>query len=280
MNTKVILEFGCNHQGEIERAKRMINDACALGIWAVKFQKRDIEAIPDDIKIKPRSFENSFGTNYYEHRKALEFNKNQLLELKRYANSKDIVFICSAFDEKSIYDLIDIGCEYIKLPSQLYSDFQLKTILSKNKKKYKYKIILSTGMHSWEEIVNNDWKECVDILMHCISVYPHQLKEMNLIIMQKLMNIAKGRKFEPGYSSHDFKGIGIPYAIYSGAKYIERHYTTDKNLKGSDHKTVSSDYAEMKNIIEEINLAESILGDEKRECSQKEKETRKIYRGF
>lgn len=280
MKTKLILEFGCNHQGDISIAKKMIDEAADLNVWAVKFQKRDMDSIPKEVAQKPRDLRNSFGITYLEHRKVLEFDAEQLKYLKSYIESKNLVFICSAFDEKSIDDLINIDCKYIKLPSQLYSNNLLKNKLLEYKRKNKIKILLSTGMHSYDEIINNDWLINVDYLFHCISVYPNYLQEMNLIFLNCLSKLSDKYHFMPGYSSHDFEGQGIGYAIIAGAQIIERHYTLSKTMKGPDHGTVSSDYEEMQKIIKKIEESEEILGNEKRECSQKEMVTRKIYRGF
>jgi sialic acid synthase SpsE len=280
INTKIILEIGCNHQGDIDMAKVMIDEAAMLKVWAVKFQKRDIESIPDELKHKPRNFSNSFVETYYKHRKALEFDCDQLMALKLYAESKGLIFICSAFDEKSVNDLISIDCRYVKLPSQLYSNDELKKLLLSYKKQNRIKVLLSTGMHSHDEIINNDWLDNADYLFHCISIYPHYLKEMNLIFLNCLSKLSENHNFIPGFSSHDYRGEGIRYAVIAGAKIIERHYTLNKNLKGSDHSTVSSDFEEMERIIKEIKEAEDILGDEKRICSDNEKSVRLVYRGF
>jgi sialic acid synthase SpsE len=100
---------------------------------------------------------------------------------------------------------------------------------------------------------------------------------MNLNTLKKLDKIIKGNV---GYSSHENEGYGIPYAIVAGAKYIERHFTLDKEWKGSDHGTVSSDPKEIEKIIADIKWIERILGDEDRKCYLKERQVRKIYRGF
>ncbi len=280
MKTKIILETGCNHQGEIEIAKRMIKAAAMLGVWAIKFQKRDIESISEDVKLKPRDMSNSFGHNYYEHRKALEFDTSQLLELKIYAENCGLVFMCSAFDEQSIKDLIYIGCQWIKLPSQLYSDLYLKLLLIDLREKHNFKILVSTGMHDFSEITNSQWKNNADIIFHCVSIYPHDIAKSNLSTIANLINLTRDTRTKIGYSSHDKDGKAIPYAICSGAEYVERHFTLDKTMKGNDHATVSSDREDMKRIIESINIVEAALGDYQREVSEDEKKVRKIYRGF
>lgn len=272
MKTKVILEMGCNHNGDIEIAKKMIDEAEKLGVWAVKFQKRDVEAIPEKIKNKPRDLVNSYGTTYYTHRKALEFSMDIIKELKEYSKKKGLVFACSVFDLNSYNQIKDIGVEYIKLPSQLLLD----TSFHSKKCSRNHKIIVSTGMHDQEEILRSPWKQDADIVMHCISVYPCLSKNLNLNTIELLRYEWLS---EVGYSSHDYHGHGIHAAVLCGAKYIERHFTLDNSMKGSDHSTVSSDPVEMAYIMERIKTAETMKGG-KRELTQQEKMIRKTYRGF
>lgn len=279
MKTKIILEFGCNHQGDLNIAVDMINQASLLGVYGVKFQKRDIESMPEELKQKPRDPDTSFGKNYYEHRKALEFSSEQLFDLKEYAENKGIVFSCSAFDLESAYKIAELDCKHIKLPSQLYSDKRLQKQLAIMKETFGLHISVSTGMHNYEEVVNNEWLNIADVIYHCISIYPCELKEMNLSFIAALNHMAHDNAYKVGYSSHDTGGLGIKHAVIAGADYIERHFTLDKKMKGSDHSTVSSDYGEMQRIIEDIKMAEEILGN-KRECNEGERATRKIYRGF
>lgn len=275
IRTKIILETGCNHQGLFDIVVQMIEEAKKIGnIWGMKFQKRDIESIPDKVKIKKRDLKNSFGINYYEHRKVLEFSVEQMKKLKKITEENNMEFICSAFDSKSINDLISIDCKYIKLPSQLFTNENLRKQLLKNKN---YKILVSTGMHEWEEINDNPWLNEADIIFHCVSTYPAKITEMNLDTIRQLKDITN---CDIGYSSHENEGYGIKFAVFAGATYIERHFTMNTELKGSDHGTVSSEPHEIERIISEIKWVEKILGTQERLCKLKEKQVRKIYRGF
>jgi sialic acid synthase SpsE len=113
--------------------------------------------------------------------------------------------------------------------------------------------------------------KAADVLMHCISQYPAQLKQCNFAWMN--LNPYNG------YSSHEKNGDAIKFAVASGIKYIERHFTLDKKDKGSDHK-MSSDIEEMQRIIKEIQIVEDILGDGKRNLSADELTLGKYYRSF
>ena len=278
MRTKIILELCCNHQGSINIAKQMIDDAHLLGAWGVKLQKRDVEAIPDKLKNTTRSPLNSFGGTFYEHRKALEFSVKQMLELKEYIESKKMRSLVSVFDELSAKQMLAVGYEYIKLPSQLYSNENLVKLISDKTKK----LIGSTGMHTLNEISEFKYNDCYNILFFCRSLYPCNLSEIKLGNFLKFKNIInkQTKKTKIGYSSHDIEGIGIKYAVLLGAEFIERHYTMDKTWIGSDHSTVSSDFEETQKIIKEIEYIETVVKIESENLDESEKKIRLKYRGF
>lgn len=275
MKTKIILELGCNHQGSTTIAKQMIDVAALLGVWAVKFQKRDIESIPDHIKNQKRNINNSFGTTYYEHRAALELSIEKMRELSLYSRSKGIVPIVSCFDAASVHDMVEIF-EYIKLPSQLLFDYDMLHAINQHKK---IKTMASTGMHTIQEI---RYKPCPhEVLFYCRSIYPCSLEDVSLSTFMYLRSFSeKNYGCDIGYSSHDKRGEAIPYFVVLGAKYIERHFTLDKTMKGSDHSTVSSEPDEIIKIQEIIGLAERMKGDVLyNRLSVAEEKTRKVYRG-
>ncbi len=275
METRIILELCCNHQGSKQIAKRMIDEAVELNCWGVKFQKRDIESMPEEQKSMPRNSGNSFGPTYYEHRKALEFDTHEMLELKKYAEKKGLKAIVSVFDMVSAKEMVDIGFEYVKLPSQLYTNIKMVKFLGKSDSK----LIGSTGMHTLNEIKHFHYNYQYDIIMFCRSIYPCNLQEISFGNFTALQKMLDWEIIDFGYSSHDQEGQGIKYAVVLGAKYIERHYTLDKTWKGSDH-SISSDFEEMKKIIKEIEFIEKYINVRSFELSEKEKKVRKRYRGF
>jgi sialic acid synthase SpsE len=273
MRSKIIAELCYNHNGDISKAKELIKEAAKLKLWAVKFQKWDIEGFSDDVKnIKRNDPEHDFGNIYYEHRKSLEFSIEQLIELKEYTEKKGLVFICSGKDLFSCKQLIEeLKVEWIKLPSQRYHNHDIWTYLHNKKKTHNFKVIVSTGMITGQQIKKSAWIKEADVFMHCISLYPAELRDCNIRWMKNLPY--------NGYSSHEVGGIAIKYAIANGAEYIERHFTLDKTDKGHDH-IISSDPSDMKRIIAEIEEAELICGDGKRNITEKEIALGKHYKSF
>lgn len=273
MNCKLILEMGCNHQGEMSIAKKLIEKAAELGVYGVKFQKRDIDGHPE-WKLKERDPAKSFGKNYYDHRKALEFSIKDLQFLRDYAHSYNLVFGVTAFDIKSAKDIYQIEADYIKLPSQHYSNYALNREVFDNG----IEVHGSTGMHTISEVLDWQYINDFDVLYYCRSIYPCHLDDLNFENMQRISESLTVTQVL-GYSSHEIEGLGIPTAVLLGAKYIERHFTLDNSMKGSDHSTVSSDPEEIRGIIEAIETAEEVI-EYRSDIPDAEKQVRKIYRGF
>lgn len=271
MHTKLLLELGCNHQGDIKIAKEMIDAAAGLGAWGVKLQKRDLDSMPEHLKFLPRNPDTSFGKNYYEHRAALEFDNQEMIHLFKYIKEKKLVPVVSVFDEKSLIGMVFCGFSDIKLPSQLYSNYAINNALFCNVMVNSY---VSTGMHSLNEITNWQYFDKATYTMYCRSLYPCELSDINFKQAQELR--AKLNKSKFGYSSHDTEGKAIPFFIIMGAEIIERHFTLNKKMKGSDHK-ISSDEKETREIIEKIEEIEDIL-----KCDfsyiEKENKIKKVYR--
>lgn len=278
MKTKIIAEVGYNHNGSFERAKEYINTASKLKLWGIKFQKWEVDEFPDHIKKLERQSENSYGENYYEHRKFLEFDMDQILELKKYSEKKGLNFICSGKDFTSIKKLCDANINYIKLPSQRYKDNEIFKYLFR-KQAEGFIIFVSTGMMWGKEVVRSRWLECADVLFHCISLYPAPLDKLHFEFMRKLFFIRQKNGKACGYSSHEIEGKGVPYSIAIGADYIERHFTLDKTDKGSDHK-ISSDPKDIKKLIKEIEEVENMLGDGGRPLGIEEMSLREYYRSY
>src|SRR5690242_5840737 len=95
----VIAEVGHNHQGDVEKCKRLFDAAKEAGADAVKLQKRDNRALfTKAMYDKPYENENSFGATYGDHREALEFGWKEYQELQQYCRHIGITFFATAFD--------------------------------------------------------------------------------------------------------------------------------------------------------------------------------------
>ena len=275
----IIAEAGVNHDGDIEKAKSLIDIAKEAGADTIKFQTWITEDIATKTAEQAEYQTKNTGAkkSQFDMIKKLELSFDQFQEIKNYADKRGILFLSTPDDEKSVDFLDELGVAAFKIGSgELTNIFMLKKIAEKKKP-----ILLSTGMADLKEI-----QEAIDIiyqtdnrdliLLHCTSQYPTDYKDVNLKAMITLKN-----KFNTlvGYSDHTL-GILVPQiAVSLGACVIEKHFTYDKAAKGPDH-ICSLEQNELSEMVKTIRRTEIILGKSSKEPTVKEIEMRKIVRKF
>lgn len=265
----VVAEIGNNHQGDVSIARQMVLEAARAGVGAVKFQKRDMNALFTDEGLQmPYSGPNSFGKTYGEHRLALEISSDDMAELKALAESLGMVFFASAWDQVSLSELLDMGVEILKICS---ADL-VNVPLLRQAGATGLPVILSTGMSSLEEIdlaVAELRKFHGNIIiMHCNSTYPCPDESVGLPVMAEL---SKRYGLPVGYSGHE-RGIGPSVAAAAlGACVVERHFTLDRTLRGTDHQASldPAGFTQMVGLIREAEAAMSVRHKEVFESERK-----------
>jgi len=229
----IVAEISSNHNGSLELAKELIHKASDIGVDAVKFQKKDIETcFSQELLNSPYTGENSFGKTYREHKQFLEFSAKQLKELKSYADSFGITFFCTPFDIPSVEVLESIGVPFYKIAS-----FHVDRLDLINKVAGLLKpVIISTGMSTLEEVDDAvaEVRKYHDnlVLLHCVSSYPTDEKDLNLRVIQTLRD---RYQCPVGYSGHERNVSTCIATTMLGAAVIERHFTLDRTMKGTDH---------------------------------------------
>ncbi len=273
----IIAEIGNNHNGDIKNAFELIKIASEIGVDAVKFQVKNIEkSFSKDLLDSPYTNENSFGKTYREHKQALEFSKEELIELYEFSKKLGIICFSTPFDIDSVNLLELIGNPIYKISSFHVTDLSLIESIAKTKKP----IIMSTGMSSLEEIdkavelIRNHHDNLT--LLQCTSCYPTDDEDVNLNVIPSL----RTRYDCPvGYSGHE-RGIAIcTSAVALGACIIERHFTTDRTLKGPDHAS-SIEPIGMKDIVTRSKKIFSALGNPNKTVLESELKNRKKFRGY
>ena len=188
----VIAEIGNNHQGSLDKAIKMIDEAVWAGADAVKFQKRcNKELFTPDFYNSPYSNVNSFGNTYGEHRDFLELSIEEMGKLNEYCKDKDIVFFATPFDFKSLEELEKLNLPFYKVASADVSNTPFLKEISKTNKN----VILSTGHSNYEDIERavSSFDESNSLaVLHCTAAYPAPEDTMNLncipVLKQKFSN--------------------------------------------------------------------------------------------
>ena len=273
----IIAEIGNNHNGNLDTAMKLIESAKESGADAVKFQVKNIEkSFAKDLLDSPYVNENSFGKTYREHKMALEFSEEQMKQLYDFAAKIDIICFSTPFDTDSVDMLERIGNPIYKISSFHVTDLKLIEYVCQTKKP----IIISTGMSTVEEIdkaielIKKYTKDFV--VMHCVSCYPTEDKDINLNVIPTLKN---RYNCPVGYSGHE-RGIAITAStVLLGSCAIERHFTLDRTMKGPDHAS-SVEPIGLNDIVTRSKKMFNAMGISEKNVLDCELKNRKKFRGY
>jgi sialic acid synthase SpsE len=256
---------------------KLIESAKKAGADAVKFQVKNIEkSFGKELLDSSYVNENSFGKTYREHKMALEFSEEQMKQLYDFAAKMDIICFSTPFDTDSVDMLERIGNPLYKISSFHVTDLKLIEYVCHTKKP----IIISTGMSTIEEIdkaielIKKYTKDFV--IMHCVSCYPTEDKDVNLNIIPTLKN---RYNCPVGYSGHE-RGIAISAStVLLGSCAIERHFTLDRTMKGPDHAS-SVEPVGLNDIVTRSKKFFVSMGKSEKDVLDCELQNRKKFRGY
>lgn len=266
----VIAEIGHNHQGKLDMALEMIDKAAKCGVNAVKFQKRDIEQLYTDAFLnEPYTGKNSFGETYGAHRKVLEFGFEEMAACKARARERNLDFIITPFDLPSLDFCARLGVDAYKIASGDLTNHPLIEAIARLGKP----VIISCGASTLNETrETHDLLEtaaCQFVLLYAVSSYPATPSNLNL---RRILDLKKLFPDTPiGYSGHDIGIEATKVARSLGAVVIEKHFTLDHQLKGTD-QSFSLDAAEMAELVTELRKIDLAMG-----CSYGDADTLNSY---
>lgn len=255
----VIAEIGHNHQGSVEQAKELFAEAKRCGAQAVKLQKRDNRSLyTQRFYDRPYDNENSFGPTYGTHREALELGREEYLELKQYAMELGITVLATAFDFASADFLADLDMPAYKIAS---GDLR-NTPLLRHVAEIRKPVIISTGGATLED-VRRAYETVAEInpqigILQCTAGYPAEWHELDLRVIETYRELFPDAVV--GYSGHD-NGIAMAVVAYVlGARIVEKHFTLNRALKGTDHR-FSLEPPGLQRLVRDLRRSKIALGD-------------------
>lgn len=255
----MVAEIGNNHGGDLETALRMIQMAADCGADAVKLQKRDMrywrEADPSSWS-KPYDSEHSYGRTYGEHRAYLEFDWGDYRACKDYTEDRGLVFFATAFDLPSLDFLDKLGVPAIKVASGSVTNYRLLEAIAATG----IPAIISTGGCTIEDVdaaVRLFDGGVRPAVLHCVSLYPCEAKDMNLRAIGTLRD--RYPEHVIGLSDHQ-SGIALaPVGYALGAAIIEKHVTLNRTMKGTDN-VFSLEPAGLRKLCRDLRRAHEAMG--------------------
>lgn len=271
MKPKIIAEIASCHNGDLELAKKMIITAKDTGVDIVKFQSWQSKNVDDSDPDKARYA-------------SLELSDDDHFSLKDECEQQGVEFMTTCYDADRIPFLKELGLTKIKVAS---TDLKHFDFLKKLRESFD-EVIVSTGMSTEDEIL-----KAIDILkdgeftiMHCVSVYPTPPEKAN---MKKLLWL-KSLTPHVGYSDHTHGIEASVFAMGMGIKYLEKHFTLDRDMNQAAHTmgkglkpvtthTIANEPEVFKELCNWRDMYETMLGSGNLEPLPEELEVRKKYTG-
>lgn len=261
----IIAEACDNHFGKIELAIQMIDKAKEAGVGAIKFQHH----LPDEEMLPNIPMSDNFAEPLYEFLKKNALKLDQHIKLKEYCDKIGILYLCTPFSYKAAIEIRDL-VPVFKIGSGEMTDIPSLEKISELGKG----MIVSTGMSTFEEI-DRTYNLIVSkknplALMNCISEYPPDYQDLNLLVIKEMMK--RYPEATIGHSDHTGELYSCFSAITLGAKIIEKHVILDKKMIGPDQE-VSIDFDELKQLVDGAKKIHLSLGSQKK-VHEKEKQIR------
>ena len=259
MRTKIVREVGANHGGDVGLAKEMIAVAADSGCDVVKFQSWQAQRLaPGD-------------PNFERHSRA-ELSDDAHRELIECCQDHGVTFLTTCFDWRRADFLASLGLETIKVASPDCGSIRMLRIL---RERFPH-LIVSTGMTPDADVLaaaaaleGHDFT-----FLHCVSLYPTPSHKVNLARMDWLRTLAPS----VGFSDHTMGTVAPKLAIARGAAYVEKHFTTDRNLPGKDQAVsgLPHEFRELRAYAEEVA---TMMGEAHPALSEEEERLRGVYIG-
>jgi len=274
--TYFIADIAANHDGDLERAKKLITLAKENGANAVKFQHHNVKKYVSDYGFKSlgskKSHQSKWNKSIFEIYKDAEVPRNWTDELIGHCNKIGITFFTTPYDLDTLQYIAPL-VPAIKIGS---GDINWHEMLIQASK-YDIPILMATGASNMQEvddavrIVNKNTKRI--ILMQCNTNYTgsdENFKYVNLNVLKTYKTIYKDLIL--GLSDHTRGAITVLGSIALGAKVIEKHFTDDTKRDGPDHP-FSMDPSAWKKMVDDARILESSLGGYIKKVEANEKET-------
>ena len=259
MRTKIIAEVGANHGGDLDLAKEMVRVAAAAGCDYVKFQSWQARRLPEG------------DPNFERHSKA-ELSDDAHRELIDCCRGLGVEFLTTCFDVHRVEFLASLGLRTIKVASPDCSSTRLLRAL---RDAFPH-VIVSTGMTPEEDVIAA--AETLSghnfTMLHCVSLYPTPTHKVNMARMAWLRTKCPS----VGFSDHTMGTPAGRLAIAMGADYLEKHFTSDRNLPGKDQAVSGTphEFRELRAYADEVEL---LMGEAHPALSDEEERLRGIYVG-
>jgi sialic acid synthase SpsE len=246
----LVAELGTSHQGDLDRARELIDAAVEAGAECIKFQLVHAEEI-----LHPRAGTvplPSGSVALFDQFRALERSMDFYAALKEHTESAGALFLCSPFGIRSARELKDLGCKALKIASPELNHFPLLEEVSA----YRLPLFLSSGVSllgDIERALAVTGRDRV-VLLHCVTSYPAPEEQYNLAVLESLRRVLG---VPVGLSDHSLDPALVPaLAVLHGACVVEKHFTRSRSDAGLDDP-IALEPADFRRMVDAVRRVEA-----------------------
>lgn len=266
----VIAEAGANHDRDLDKAHALIEAAATARADAIKFQVYTA----DKLYSKQTPVFPGESRKPWEVIREVELPREWQAELQAHAHEVGLDYFATPFDYEAIDQLEDLEVPFFKWASSEINDLPMLAYAAKLGRP----MLLSTGMCDLADVqlavdaVRAAGNEQI-VLLHCSSLYPTPLEQVNLRAMQTLTAFG----YPVGYSDHTPGTAVCCAAVALGACVLEKHFTLDRAARGPDHH-YALEPAELLGLVAQVRAVEAALGSAVKAPSEGELAKRHLSR--
>ncbi len=248
-------EIGTNHNGDPERARRLMEVAADCGCDAVNFHKRSPDAASGQEALwRAHAAFPELGSNAREVVRRLGLDTEAFQRLRNMARGR-LAFWGTPMDIDSLEFLDPMEVDGFFVPAGCNTDFPLlEAICSRNRPVY-----VSTGACDAEEVseIVRLAGNCEFFLLHGVACFPTQAEESQL----QMLGWLKQFGMPLGYDDHEDGHLTAPVAVARGARVLQKPLTLDRRLPGANH-VYSCEPDQLKRWVEAVRRIEQALSGE------------------
>lgn len=265
---RIIAEIGINHDGDVRKAFKLVEAAKMCGADIAKFQMH----LPKEQMLPDTTTADYVDGSIYDLLTKVSLSKQDFKKIKQCCDDNDIEFMCTPFSIKAIDWLEEIGVSRYKVGSGELTKLDFVEYLAKKGKP----VFFSTGMATLSQV-----KEALDlfsrfldeiVIMQCTSLYPPTHNQIDLNVLdsyKELIDTYPGNRIALGFSDHSLDNYACIGSVAKGVKFIEKHFTLDKQDQGPDH-SISADITDFKALVRDIRIMEKCCGRSEKQLFEEE----------
>lgn len=269
-DTFIIAEAGINHDGDLGRARELVEAAAETGVDAIKFQTHFAE----DEMLASEASADYLKETLYDLMVRMELTLEQHVELKELAESKGLTFLSTPFSRRAVDLLEKVGIVGYKIGSGELTNLPFLGYVAKTGKP----MLISTGMSSYQEVERSvaflKERGTPLAVFNCTSMYPTPPEKVRLPMITAFQ---ESFGLPIGLSDHSATNYSAFAAVALGAKMVEKHFTVSREWPGPDQPS-SIEPVELKDLVEGIRSIEKASQLGQKEILPEEEPLTEIFR--